>query len=218
MSVPREGDSLCPTRAVVLVGRRGVIRRSRVSSTWKPGDCTWCGTKVTKPGRSTWCSTFCVDAFKATQPEEQRRVVKARDGGVCGLCGLDTVRFRIAVRRWWWRLRPLHRGNTWPKHQRFDPGQHAADLLTLRGHPTSTAMLARLTGGRVVWWDMDHAVPISEGGHPYDIRNLRTLCCWCHQRVTAEGSARRADRRRRVRVLEHGQGTLFGAGRPLAGS
>lgn len=30
-------------------------------------------------------------------------------------------------------------------------------------------------------WDMDHDVEISEGGHPFDLDNLKTLCINCHK-------------------------------------
>lgn len=33
-------------------------------------------------------------------------------------------------------------------------------------------------------WQMDHRVPIIEGGHPFDLANLRTLCVDCHKEET----------------------------------
>ena len=58
--------------------------------------------------------------------------------------------------------------------------------------------LRSLTGDRHrTLWDMDHIVPVVEGGGECDLDNLRTLCIWCHKRVTAELAARRAEERRR---------------------
>jgi 5-methylcytosine-specific restriction protein A len=34
-------------------------------------------------------------------------------------------------------------------------------------------------------WEMDHRTPLAEGGHPFDLSNLRTLCVKCHAVETA---------------------------------
>jgi hypothetical protein len=52
-------------------------------------------------------------------------------------------------------------------------------------------------------WEMDHVVPVVEGGGGCGLEGLRTLCCIgvrggphrCHQRVTAELRRRLAARR-----------------------
>lgn len=206
MPAPRQGDPLCPTGAVVLRGRRGVLDRERPGCSWHPGLCTWCGRDVKPGGRRTlWCSAACVDAFKATTPAGQLAALEARDHGRCRLCGLDTERLREAVRRWM-QVFGLDRGAT-PRMPRGRPGppiypqrqgaqRDLAQVLTLRGLSTSERALGHLLGTRQVWWDGDHVIPIVDGGHPCDLRNLRTLCWWCHQRETAEAATRRAERRR----------------------
>lgn len=55
-------------------------------------------------------------------------------------------------------------------------------------------------GGRVAnpdgpAWEMDHVVPVVEGGGECGLDNLRTLCVPCHRRVTRELRARMAARR-----------------------
>lgn len=45
-------------------------------------------------------------------------------------------------------------------------------------------------------WDMDHIVPVSEGGGACGLENLRTLCLPCHKQHTAELAAKRAEARR----------------------
>ena len=30
---------------------------------------------------------------------------------------------------------------------------------------------------------IDHIIPLDDGGHPWDARNLRPLCAACHNRV-----------------------------------
>lgn len=187
MSVPRQGDPLCPTGAVVLDGRRGVIDREGPRSTWVAGSCTWCGAPVPS-NRHKWCSQACVDRHALTQPHGQLAALEARDGGRCQLCGLDTERLRAAVQRW------LRRQGNRGRHP--ETKRRLADLLTLRGLATSERSLAHLMGTRVVWWDGDHTIPIVDGGHPTSLTNLRTLCWWCHKRETAEAATRRAEARR----------------------
>lgn len=205
MAVPREGDPLCPTGAVVLRGRRGVLARKSKRSTWRKGECTWCGHPVTESRRSLWCSQRCVDAYAMTQPAGQLAALQARDGGRCSLCGLDTERLRLACTRWLAvfgadRTVPPRSMRHWPYRvlypQRAGALADLAHLLTLRGYPTGDRAIRHLMGERRCWWDGDHTIPIVDGGHPCDLRNLRTLCWWCHKRETSEAATRRAEARR----------------------
>jgi hypothetical protein len=202
MVVPRDGDRISPSGRIVLRGRRGVIIGAGIK-----GTCTWCAAKVTEARRSTWCSQWCVDAYQATQPQHQREALRERDRERCALCGLDCRRYRIVVLALW-RRRDGHR-RAGP-----EPIRTVARLLTALGRATSDRLAGDLLLRRQDWWDVDHVVPISEGGHPYDPRNLRTLCPWCHQDESAAGAARRAEHRRGV--LDPGdQVTLFDSGRPV---
>lgn len=47
--------------------------------------------------------------------------------------------------------------------------------------------------------EVDHTVPIIEGGHPFDLANLRTICTDCHKIETRALAARRADARKQAR-------------------
>ena len=193
--VPGQGDPLCPTGAVVLVGRGGAIRLNNPHSQWVKGTCTWCGAVVPK-GRRSWCSQACVDRFKVTTVDGQHAAVEERDRGTCALCCLDTARFRVVVSRWL-NVFGIDRqtGRYWP-----DVRRRLAQALTAHGLPTSERSVAHLWGARVIWWDMDHAIPIVDGGHPCALENLRTLCYWCHQRETSEAATRRAEERRLARA------------------
>lgn len=44
--------------------------------------------------------------------------------------------------------------------------------------------------------DVDHEIPIVEGGHPFDLANLRVLCTGCHATATRELAARQVEVRR----------------------
>ena len=45
-------------------------------------------------------------------------------------------------------------------------------------------------------WEMDHIVPVVEGGGSCGLDNLRTLCVACHRKETAKLAKRRAKRGR----------------------
>lgn len=49
--------------------------------------------------------------------------------------------------------------------------------------------------------ELDHTVPIVEGGHPFDPSNLRILCYECHKAETKALAGRRARRRKAERSL-----------------
>lgn len=55
----------------------------------------------------------------------------------------------------------------------------------------------RVPGGKIQSrdWEMDHIVPVVEGGGSCGLENLRTLCVPCHRAVTAELKKRLAERR-----------------------
>ena len=39
---------------------------------------------------------------------------------------------------------------------------------------------------------LDHIIPLKDGGKPYDINNLQPLCCCCHiEKTQKENKARR---------------------------
>jgi len=128
--------------------------------------CRWCGTE-TKPPRQCWCSDECVHEYRIRANAGYARTqVYRRDRGTCVLCGLDCSKLSG-------RLRKLK-------------------------HPCRRAYLAvlGLKGWRSTLWEVDHAVPVIEGGGSCGLDNLRTLCWRCHKGETRKLAARRARRRR----------------------
>jgi hypothetical protein len=94
--------------------------------------------------------------------------VFASDRGICAKCGRDMERTRRDLETW---------------------------LARYAAHAYGTIPRARLRIGRL--WDVDHIVPLAEGGTD-DPNNLRTLCLLgCHQEATRRLAKRRAIRRRR---------------------
>lgn len=147
--------------------------------------CRQCGTECDSK-RKTFCGKVCVDAWKVERwPSEQRKHVLERDKGVCALCGLDCS----ALEK---ELRALCERNY------RDP----KDLTAFRARVAELSLPNNRAGDSGVWgwvnslWDMDHIVPVVEGGGSCTLENLRTLCWKCHQGETAKLAKRRAERRR----------------------
>lgn len=164
--------------------------------------CRWCRVEV-KPPRITFCSDACVHEWKLrTDPGYARRKVEERDGGVCGRCSIDT--------------------EVWRKQRDLALGQVDADYLKLTaGYPPhGHGKIATWRDERrrqigllywqlerqmtVAWksphfWEMDHIIPVIEGGGECGLENLRTLCIPCHRAVTKELAMRRSVIRRRAR-------------------
>lgn len=121
------------------------------------GLCRWCSLEVPR-GRFTFCSEYCVHEWKLrTQPGYLRDQVFARDGGICAVCGVDSV----AVAR----------------QLRYSRAGRRAALLEHWGlkRPTRKSL-----------WDADHILPVAEGGGECDLENIRTLCLRCHRQATIE--------------------------------
>lgn len=145
--------------------------------------CVWCGTSPLPKYRHSWCSDDCVLEYELqAMPARVRDRIHARDKGVCALCRVDCDRLAKAlvpprhVRMW---------GEDWGRQQRRKRG---------------IAILSWLWGGvalagRVTFWDMDHTVPLVEGGKN-SLSNLRTLCRRCHVQETGALAKRRATLRR----------------------
>jgi len=123
--------------------------------------CRQCSVEVPR-GRQTFCGDQCVEAWNVRTGNRLDRIIKARDHGICALCGLDCEALKKT-------RRALH-GSA---RQEFD---------TLHGIPS----------GRTRLWDIDHINPVVEGGGSCGLENLRTLCCRCHRACTADLRTRRA--------------------------
>lgn len=135
-----------------------------------------CGQPITGRQRS-WASEACrkaaLEHFLILKGDSQtiRRVIFARDKGVCVLCALDTQAAREKCRGW-------------------DP-ERAAEVNRER--------MLRMTQGfpdpYETWWQADHIVELADGGRNA-VENLRTLCVVCHAKKTANQATMRAARRR----------------------
>ena len=65
----------------------------------------------------------------------------------------------------------------------------AVRAVFLREHPVCSLCAAR---GRVVAAVVvDHVVPVKDGGARFDVANLQALCVTCHNRKTAQETARK---------------------------
>lgn len=138
----------------------GVARRRSLAlgSNGRPL-CRWCQLEILAPRRRTFCSDFCVHQWRLrSDPGYLRYQVFLRDGGVCGLCGLDTIAAYAALKR--------------------SRGTARTEALAMWGLSSPTA--------RRSLWDADHIRPVAEGGGECDLDNLRTLCLMCHREVTAD--------------------------------
>lgn len=162
--------------------------------------CRGCGGSIPK-GRYTWCSLEC---YKTHCPAEVIAAVKQRDKGVCQLCGVDTKRATEV-----WR-------NEKPKQPDYNtihnvwPYDYAGYLLT----PEYKAYYVALESWNAACPkpEYDHIIPFSEGG-PTTLDNMRTLCCVCHTKRTAEwrrGRSRSGAATVKESLTVGGQGELCG--------
>ena len=135
--------------------------------------CRECGVEC-KSSRQTFCSDACIHAWKLTTNRTyQAEHLFKRDRGICALCGMDCV----AVRR---NLDALasNGGHMTAEYQ-----------VTVQGLGLTPYYLCRRL------WEMDHIVPVAEGGGGCGLENLRTLCWACHRKVTARQRLLRARRK-----------------------
>ncbi len=181
--------------------------------------CRGCGEEI-PVGRRSWCSDACVDAHKIkTDPGYQATRVLARDHGICASCGLDCVALASELQTAHLDSRMSNIEETWCREVGWDPQtghvrcRHEAcrrdearircyeympvqeplqsRMVALGLRPCASTLKRRL-------WEMDHVVPVVEGGGSCGIENLRTLCRACHRRETACLAKRRALARKRV--------------------
>ncbi len=158
--------------------RAGHARRSEY------GTCRECG-KPDIGARCTFCSDACVDAWKLrSQPSYAAKLVLKRDAGVCLLCGLDCVDlldrlWKLLARQRWAERSKLAPIGCEPLH--FETEGDGCFALEIKAYGLK-GQRARL---RRRLWEMDHVVPVAEGGGSCGLDNLRTLCWRCHARESA---------------------------------
>ena len=81
------------------------------------------------------------------------------------------------------RMRPeshrLYSTSRWQKLREYKKHRNPLCEECLRNHVITPATL------------VDHILPIAEGGAPFDIANLQSLCAACHNKKHAEGRGRK---------------------------
>lgn len=105
------------------------------------------------------------------KPSFARQRFRLADSGICQLCGVDCEKQKRIFRA---------------------SGEGAVVLRKL----WELGINARF---KRHFFEIDHILPIVEGGALCDWDNLRTLCLVCHHRVTAELKARMAKEKRRAK-------------------
>lgn len=156
--------------------------------------CRRCGTECPS-ARRTFCSSACVHEWKLrTQPAYQARHVLERDKGVCESCGLDCVQLLAELKELRKRLRVARYGESAAWLGRWFSGDQNLPEWTARVTELELPRHLRDLSRRL--WEMDHRVPVAEGGGSCGLDNLRTLCWRCHKRVTAELRKRLAEARK----------------------
>lgn len=132
-----------------------------------------------------------------------RDAVWNRDGGYCAVCGVDTTRLSL-----WLKSIPMIDSRKPWKYGRLDAHTKRAFRRVLGRHRMRAfVLLGRLWGvvldhTRMSLWDMDHVVPVAEGGGECGLDNLRTLCLKCHRIETTALAGRLA--RRPSKGVGHG--------------
>lgn len=175
----------------------------------KMGECTWC-MGDTGSNRRRYCSEACrIETYIRCHPGSARYYVEKRDRGVCGGCGIDTNALfaklaRICNRKndrgveAWKAAHGGEYGDT--TKMSFDERDAAfAQGRTWRRRWLRDHGFGSTDGGH--YWEMDHVVPVIEGGGMCGLDGLRTACLRCHRSATARLAARLADDRAgRVRL------------------
>ncbi len=144
--------------------------------------CRWC-LKPVPSHRHTWCGNACIESYaQIWDPHVLKRLAFARDRGVCQLCHRDTEQERKSV----------------PKPGYYRTPRDVSAILAL-GYPEAAAVALST---RRVWYELDHVIPVVEGGGAGGVDNLRTLCWICHKAETKRLSVRSGERLREARVKE----------------
>jgi hypothetical protein len=128
-------------------------------------ECAWCGTQIPdwKPGRKT-CKRECSEHLKERCCDRtKKQLARERDQGLCQICGRDTGLAQRAAERAW--------------------EERTGTKCATDSQERSDAEKAffRLFGWSRNWSEVDHIVPVIEGGGLCTIDNLRLLCGQCHR-------------------------------------
>lgn len=137
------------------------------------GVCGVCR-KPLPEGRVRWCSNVCSVLYRVmTNPQEMRKYVCKRDGGVCSMpdCRMDCLHLAE-------QLLPAR----------------SSELKAVRKAFKKFCKDTAFPYKRHSFWDADHITAVADGGGITGLSNVRTLCYWCHKRRNADQADIRAGR------------------------
>lgn len=173
-------------RTITAVKLRVGLKRER-------GHCTWCNAELPS-GRSRWCSEEC-KGEGYIRFGHWHYSVESRDKGVCVLCGFDSLACQNRVKE----IYRKSKGGLWDSGKGGWTRSHCHSFQRIRRFSSRTGV-----GPTGQPYEVDHIVPVVEGGGCCGLDNLRTLCFVCHRSVTKALAGRRAaSRRDRKRPLFH---------------
>jgi len=130
--------------------------------------CVWCK-KPVPLNRRKYCSSQCEHEVRLRRdPMYMQSVLFQRDHGVCAKCGLNGhIARKLAISLGW---DDDHRGEGLRKFYM----DHLAEIGGYKCPSTPR-----------YWWEVDHILPVAQGGGSCGMENLQTLCYWCHKKKTA---------------------------------
>lgn len=180
--------------------------------------CRQCQTEVPK-NRRTFCSQPCIDLWMVRTGSGMEKFIKKRDKGICAICGLDCEALKKKLRSLGkvapipeLRFEPSDYSNEftltaaaverWEQHSKAKQAAYQKAKEEVLAFKTEHAIPQH----RSRLWDIDHIVPVIEGGGSCDPSNLRVLCLPCHKAETAKLAARRAATRKNLTRIgdDHG--------------
>ena len=153
--------------------------------------CRWCGLDVKRfsSRRSSFCSDECVHEFRLRSDASYvRHYIAKRDKFICQLCGLECRGFVRRLRRYVQGRRlelPFAGSNELYAKQRRELEEEYFNSLGMEYVNTNS---------RSTFYDIDHIIPVIEGGHQCGEENLRLLCLSCHRKETAKLKKRLAEK------------------------
>jgi 5-methylcytosine-specific restriction enzyme A len=177
--------------------------------------CRWCKGRVDPP-RQSWCGNpACLDAwFFRTRNDHFRATIFDRDHGICAVCGLDAHALDVAritgqlyyaerieverdPREGWRKWTPrvevvVVKGVELPRPSEYWRALHARALSWRAANRVPLDQPA---------WQVDHSVPVADGGDWFCMNNLASMCVPCHRLKTKEENRRRAALRRAGRCV-----------------
>lgn len=196
--------------------------------------CRQCQTE-TKPPRKTFCSDKCVDLWMVRTGSKMAQFIKKRDKGICAICGLDCEALKKELRAL--EKHYPHTPYPYPDATDYEPNgvsltegyrrryaEHAAAEKQRRLEHREVVKAFKEKHGipptRTRFWDIDHILPVVEGGGSCDPSNLRVLCLKCHKQETSKLRARLYSTRYKERLEQKAaeKGWTFPKGLPALAS